>query len=160
VRNGEWRDKLTLWTSAHRVVPDSITTALAAAEQLRRAGDLEGARRVVERGLAVRAPSSLTQSIEDSLRPSLLLLRGQIRRDDGDLAGAEADIRAAMAERPDRNDWRSELANVLAMDGRLEEALKEIEAALVHASDADERRVLEGRREKLRRALAAPRAGP
>ncbi len=159
-RNAEWRDKLTLWTAAHRVVPDSVATALAAAEQLRRAGDLERARAVIERGLAVHAPSPLTQSIEDRFRPSLLLLKGQILRDGGDLAGAEQAIRAAMAGRPDRNDWRSELANVLAMDGRLEDALHEIEAALDRASDDDERRVLERRREKLRQSLMAPRSDP
>lgn len=59
--------------------------------------------------------------------------RGNVRREQGDLAAAEADFRAVLAIRPDFRMALHSLGRLLRRDGRLEEAAQLLKAAVAGA---------------------------
>lgn len=75
--------------------------------------------------------------------PSLLFDRGLARAHRGELAGAERDLRSALALDPDSVPARETLGGVLAMAGRFAEAAEELRAAVArHPDDAETRFLL------------------
>ena len=104
---------------------------VAAARQFRAAGDHEAAVRAYERA------SELGGEVEDELddaRASLIAERSRIVALAGDVDGALRRLRAVLASRFSK-DAHLALVDVLANDGRLDEAARHLAATLAGASD-------------------------
>src|SRR5215475_4294874 len=84
------------------------------------AGDLEGAEKLYRQALAA-APRY----------PDALRLLGMLRQQCNDLAGAIELLERAVAERPHEPVYLGNLALALAADGRLDDAIDRLRAALL-----------------------------
>jgi hypothetical protein len=92
----------------------------ALADKLYEAGDPEGAAGVLQ---------VLTQDVHPELRAEARFRLAALREKMGDLPGAAQALRDLLAEQPDANPARLELARILARMGENEEARKEIALA-------------------------------
>jgi outer membrane protein len=92
----------------------------ALADKLYEAGDTAGAAGVLE---------ALTKDVHPELRAEARFRLAALREKTGDLPGAALALRDLLAEQPDANPARLELARILAAMGKNEEARKEIASA-------------------------------
>ena len=92
----------------------------ALADKLYEQGDAAGAAGVLE---------ALTHDIHPELRAEARFRLAALREKTGDLEGAAQALRDLLAEQPDANPARLELARILAKMGKSEEARKEVAIA-------------------------------
>jgi hypothetical protein len=92
----------------------------ALADKLYEAGDYAGAAGVLE---------ALTRDVHPELRAEARFRLAALREKIGDLAGAAEALRALLAEQPNANPARLELARILARMGKNDDARKEIALA-------------------------------
>ncbi|HUP67556.1 MAG TPA: surface lipoprotein assembly modifier [Sphingomicrobium sp.] len=92
----------------------------ALADKLFEAGDTAGAAGVLE---------ALTNDVHPELRAEARFRLAALREKTGDLAGAAQALRDLLAEQPDANPARLELARILAAMGKNKEARREIASA-------------------------------
>jgi tetratricopeptide (TPR) repeat protein len=121
-RNLDWRDNVALFTSAARVVPDSIEAANNLGLALQAAGDEGGARREWERAIAI-----------DPTNAGALVLLAELDARAGDLPRARARLERAVAASPGDAEARFDLALAAEQLGDLREALRQYEAFLALA---------------------------
>ena len=111
VRNRDWRDSLTLFSTAAVTSPRSVKVRSNLAAELMRRGRHDDAREELDRAL----------SIDPEYHPARVNL-AQCLLDEGDVAGAEREIRYVLESRPDDSVALFQLGEVLLRDGRLDEA--------------------------------------
>lgn len=111
VRNRDWRDSLTLFSTAAVTSPKSVKVRSNLAAELMRRGRHDEAREELQRALA----------IDPEYHPARVNL-AQCLLDEGDVAGAEREIRQVLESRPDDSLALFQLGEVLFRDGRFEEA--------------------------------------
>jgi Flp pilus assembly protein TadD len=149
-RNLDWRDNLSLFTSAAQVVPDSVDAANNLGLALQAAGDEPGARREWERAVAL-----------DPSNAGALVLLAELDARGGDLPGARARLERAVAVRPGDAEARFDLALTAEQMGDLVAALQQYEAfiALAPVDHAELIPRVEERVAVLRARLGASRQG-
>jgi len=155
-RNPDWRDDESLYASAHRVSPRSAHVLMVLSDQARARGDLGAALDLAEQALRVY-PDSYQGRISaarirvereefalaaDEFRRALALapnddrIRGQVHSNLGNLLGqqgrlaeAEAELRAAIRLDADSAIPRAVLVEILLAGGRRAEAREALDAA-------------------------------
>src|SRR4051812_28828847 len=107
-------------TAEQGCVRATAAQLFALADKLYEAGDGEGAAGILQ---------ALTQDVHPELRAEARFRLAALREKMGDFAGAAQALRDLLAEQPDANPARLELARILARMGKNEEARKEIALA-------------------------------
>jgi Flp pilus assembly protein TadD len=149
-RNQDWRDARTLFESTVRLSPGSARAHANLGLAYEDAGERERARSEYERAIALAGGAPESAGPHNNL--------GNLDREDGRLADAERELRAALAADPRHAGAHGNLALVLQALGRNDEAERVLLEGLAMAPDAATLRSNLGnmyfRRNDLPRALA------
>jgi len=111
-RNEVYLDEALLWRSALKARPDNPRALLNLGDVMRRRGDLDGADALFSLALVMHPPYARAEA-----------QRALVALERGDLDAGEAHLRRAIALQPRLGDLRTNLGEVLARTGRIEEAM-------------------------------------